>query len=440
MVTEKPRTMEQLRAALNDDEQRKSLMEDPDNFHAFIKDYVDEALKDGDLQRQERSQHEESLLDLLRANGYAKRVPEGESEEKNEEPDEDAPIGAQLDGKFRNLRSFLKAMHPTTIQRQGMHDAFKNVETKDMSEGIGADGGFLVPEEFRAELLSMSLEQSVVRSRARVIPMGSASVRIPAIRDASHASTVFGGVSASWIAEAASLSTVTQPTFAQVLLTARKLTGYTVASNELLSDSAVSVESLINTLFPEAIAYFEDDAFINGTGAGQPLGIINADAMVTVSAETGQSASTIVWENIVNMYSRMMPQSLQRAVWVVHNDTFPQLATMSLNVGTGGSAIWLNNGVAGPPMTILGRPVVVTEKAQTLGTAGDIMFLDFGQYLIGDRQALTMAVSPHVNFTTDEMTWRFVQRVDGRPWVQTALTPRNGSNTLSPFVNLATRS
>ena len=113
---------------------------------------------------------------------------------------------------------------------------------------------------------------------------------------------------------------------------------------------------------------------------------------------------------------------------------------MSLNVGTGGSAIWLNNGVKGPPATILGRPVIFTEKAQTIGTAGDIYFADLSFYLIGDRQALTMAASPHANFTTDEMTWRFTQRVDGRPWIQSALTPRNGSNTVSPFVNLATRS
>ena len=112
-----------------------------------------------------------------------------------------------------------------------------------------------------------------------------------------------------------------QPTFTQVQLTARKLTGYTVASNELLQDSAISMEALINSMFADALTYFEDDAFINGTGAGQPLGILNADAMVTVSAETGQSAGTILWENIVNMYSRMLPQSLGRAVWIASSSS-----------------------------------------------------------------------------------------------------------------------
>ena len=139
------------------------------------------------------------------------------------------------------------------------------------------------------------------------------------------------------------------------------------------------------------------------------------------------------------MFSRMLPQSLSRAVWIGHPNIFPQLAQLALNVGTGGSAVWLTNVAGGPPATIFGRPLILTEKAETLGTAGDLYFVDLGFYLIGDRQSLSVAASPHVNFTTDEMTWRFVQRVDGRPWLQTALTPRNGTTTLSPFINLATR-
>ena len=310
---------------------------------------------------------------------------------------------------------------------------------KDMSESLLGDGGALVPPEFRAELLQLALESAVVRPRARVIPMGSAAVSIPAIRDTTHASSVFGGVSASWISEMASLSTVTQPNFSRVQLVARKLTGYPVASNELLADSAISLESIILALFGQAIAYFEDDAFIQGTGVGQPLGLLNANALVTVAKEAGQAANTINYQNIVRMYSRILPQSHSRCVWLVHPDTFPQLAQLALNIGVGGSAVWISNIAGGPPGTIFGCPIIVTEKAQTLGTAGDIMCVDLSYYLIGDRQSLAVMASPHVNFTTDEMAWRFVQRVDGQPWLLSALTPRHGSSTLSPFVNLATR-
>ena len=312
---------------------------------------------------------------------------------------------------------------------------------KDMSESVLGDGGALVPEEFRAEVMRLSLEAAVVRPRATVIPMGGATLRIPAIRDTSHASNVFGGISGSWVNEAGTVSSSTnQPSFGQVVITPYKLTAYTVASNELLADGAVGIEALIGQLFPQAISYFEDDSFINGTGAGQPQGIINAAALVTQAKETGQAATTIEYQNLVKMYSRMLPQSLARAVWVAHPDTFPQLAQMSLEVGTGGSAVWVVNASQAAPMSIFGRPLIFSEKCQTVGTAGDIYFADFSQYLIGDRQALTVSRSEHVNFTTDEQVWKFVQRVDGRPWLTSALTPRNGSTTISPFVNLATRS
>jgi HK97 family phage major capsid protein len=187
----------------------------------------------------------------------------------------------------------------------------------------------------------------------------------------------------------------------------------------------------INEIFPEAIAWFEDVAFIRGSGVGEPLGFLNAAATVTVNKEAGQASTTLVWENLVKMYARMLPSSLASAVWIAHIDTFPELATMSLSVGTGGSAIWLNNGVQGPPMTILGRPVLFTEKANSLGTAGDINFVDLSYYLIGDRQAIQADTSPHYRFQSDQTTVRFIERVDGRPWIQSAITPNQGSGAHS---------
>ncbi len=180
-----------------------------------------------------------------------------------------------------------------------------------------------------------------------------------------------------------------------------------------------------------------------GNSVGQPQGILNSPALVTVAEETSQVNDTIVWANIVKMYSRMLPASLNRAVWVANIDTFPQLATMSLSIGTGGSAIWLNNGVVGPPMSILGRPVIFTEKVPSNGDATglgkDISFLDFGYYLIGDRMTVRAESSQHAQFTTDQTVYRIIERVDGRGWIQSAITPQNGTNTLSPFVTLAAR-
>jgi HK97 family phage major capsid protein len=136
----------------------------------------------------------------------------------------------------------------------------------------------------------------------------------------------------------------------------------------------------------------------------------------------------------------MLPSSVGNAVWIASPDTFVELATMALSVGTGGSAIWLNNGVEGPPMTILGRPVIMTEKTPgVLGAQGDLSFVDFSFYLIGEREGMSMDTSEHVRFTRDQTTVRVIARNDGRPWLTSAITPQNGGPTLSPFVGLAVR-
>jgi HK97 family phage major capsid protein len=435
-----PTTPDELQEFLSEPEKVSEAFADPKTAKEFIESYRREANKrDPDLQAQAEEEKRKGIERFLEENGYHKvngRVP----------MDPSAAKGGDKKALREEVIGFLKgvayAYMPQRFNGPDFREAYDKLaaEQKDLSEAVGGDGGFLVPEVFQAELLRLAIESAVVRPRARVIPMASSSIKFPAIRDTSHASNIFGGVSGTWVAEAASVSSATnQPNFTQVRLVANKLTGYTVASNELLADSAISLEGLIQELFGTALAYFEDDSFINGTGAGQPLGILNADALITVSKETGQAATTIVKENIDKMFSRMLPSSLNRAVWVAHNDTIPQLLALSQAVGTGGSPLFVNNMQSSPTFALYGRPVVFSEKCQTLGTAGDIYFVDFSYYLIGDRQAMTMAVSPHVNFTTDEMTWRFTQRVDGRPWVQSALTPRNGSNTVSPYVNLATR-
>lgn len=308
------------------------------------------------------------------------------------------------------------------------------------SSNVPADGGFLIPERLRSELLSVALENSVVRPRARVIPMDSLRVPIPMIDSPSNASSVFGGIVCYWTEEGGELQE-SSAKFGRVVLESHKLTGYAEMPNELVAD-ATALGAFFGQTFPQAMAWYEDLAFLNGSGVGEPLGILTAGntARVAVAKESGQAAKTILWENIVKMYSRMLPSSLGQAVWVVSPDTFPELATMALSVGTGGSAIWLNNGASGPPMTILGRPVIVSEKAKKLGDAGDVNFIDFGYYLIGDRQAMQAQSSPHYKFANDKTAFRIIERVDGRPWLQTAITPQNGStNTLSPFVTLAER-
>lgn len=351
----------------------------------------------------------------------------------------DQAMGAKVNGKFKTLMDYLEVIHPQSDPRESRIKNLREALQNAMSSTDPSAGGFLIPEEFRATLMEIALEESVVRSRATVIPMASLRAAMPTIDSTTNVGSVYGGVVGYWTEEGAAL-TQSQPTFGRVVLEAKKITAYTEVPNELPQDSAISVEALINILFPRAIAFFEDLAFLRGTGVGEPLGVLNAanTALVTHAMQGGQAATEILWENLIGMYARMLPSSLANAVWLVPPDAFPQLATMALSVGTGGSAVWLNNGQEGPPASILGRPVIITEKTRALGTLGDVAFVDLRQYLIGDRMAMEGKVSTEYKFGNDVTAYRFIERVDGRPWMQSPITPANGSsNTLSPYVQLS---
>lgn len=349
------------------------------------------------------------------------------------------PIFTSDAGEFSTI-DYMKAIWKGTSEPGALANRDKLRELKNSFGSVmPSDGGFLIPETLRSNLLRIALETAVIRPLARTIPMDSLRVPFPTIDSTSNASSVHGGVVGYWTEESAAL-TESQAAFGRVVLQANKLITYCVAPNELLDDSIISFAAFINEIFPEAIAWFEDVAFFSGSGAGEPLGFLNAPASVSVAKETGQSAATILWQNLVKAYSRMLPTSLGRAVWIANIDTMPELATMALSVGTGGAPVWLMNGAAGLPMTILGRPVIFTEKAKTLGTAGDINFVDLSYYLIGDRQVATGSMSDQYKFANDQTAFRFTERVDGRPWINSAITPNQSSTTLSPFVKVATRS
>lgn len=446
-----PRNDAELEEMFNDGSKVKDVFASRQGALEFVKAYANQFNKTtgGDLDSQIEAAVQDGLIKYLAnagsqdAKGDAKRLDmrPGNSTKHARIGDKYNPNapGAKLDDMFPDVKEFMSAIWhgsrtETALKAQHQIKEIMN----SFGSNVPADGGFLIPEYLRSELLRVALEKAVVRSRARVVPMETLTVPFPMIDTTSNASNIYGGVTAYWTEEAASL-TDSSPTFGRVKLEAKKLTAYSEIPNELFADSIISLQMFINEIFPEAIAWFEDIAFIRGSGVGEPLGFLNSSATVSVTKEVGQAATTIVWENLVKMYARMLPSSLSSAVWIAHIDTFPELATMSLSVGTGGSAIWLNNGVSGPPMTILGRPVFFTEKVQSLGTAGDINFVDLSYYLVGDRQAIQADTSPHYRFQNDQTTVRFIERVDGRPWIQSAITPNRGSNTLSPFIQLATR-
>ncbi len=164
---------------------------------------------------------------------------------------------------------------------------------------------------------------------------------------------------------------------------------------------------------------------------------MNNDALVSVAKETGQAAATIVYENVIKMRARMW--GYHNAIWLANHDCLPQLMLMNQSVGTGGVPVWQPSGREDHPDILLGRPLVFTEYMQTLGTAGDLMCTNWTQYLEGTYQPLQSAESVHVRFVNHERCFKFWMRNAGACWWRAALTPKNSSATLSPYVRLATR-
>lgn len=351
-------------------------------------------------------------------------------------------IGASLDSQpyARSIGTFLAAVwHKAEDKNPDQVDDLRNFRKmvrNAMGERIPSEGGFLVPETLRSQILMVALEQAVVRPRARVIPMDSLRVPYPTVDDTSHTNSVFGGVTAYWTEEAAAL-TASQPAFGRIVLEAKKLTAYTEVPNELLQDAIAALDQWFNEMFPTALAWFEDTAFIGGTGVGEPQGFINSPCAVTITRAT---SSEVLFADIAAMYPRMLPSSLGSAVWVCSPDVIGQLLQLSLTVGSSAVSppLWLQGmqAVDGVDYTLLGRPLIVTEKMPALGTTGDIAFVDFGYYLLGDRQSMQVSSSEEYKFANDLTAFRFVERLDGRTWIQSAITPENGGNPLSPVVLL----
>ncbi len=305
-----------------------------------------------------------------------------------------------------------------------------------MSETVSSDGGFLIPSEQATNIHAVSLENELVMPLAFVQPMRSNEIKIPGLVIGNHGASLFGGFTASYTAE---LGTIDEnsPKSRAMLLTAKKLTGLIRFSSELNADIPGGMGQ-IETLCGKGLAWYRDKAFLKGTGAGEPLGILNADCTIEIDPEDGQGANTLVYENLVKMMARMFAGSFSNSVWVAHQSTIPQLLTLSQAVGTGGDRIPVMKESNGQ-FSILTRPVLFTEKTEPLGTKGDILLADFSQYIIGLREGMRFDTSIHPLFTTDEILSRLIERHDGQPLWDSPLTLEDGSTTVSPFIILGSR-
>lgn len=309
---------------------------------------------------------------------------------------------------------------------------------------VDSEGGFLVHDQISNSILESAYESSSLATFCDKMPIGPGANALvwPEFNDSNRATAGSVGGFRAYRVNEASAATYSKANFKENRCEVSKIMVSVPATDEALED-AVQLEGIISRMAPVAIGDKLDDEVWNGTGGMQCQGILNSPSLVTVAIESGQTiANPVVSENIDNMFFRMPARNRRNAYWVINNDLYPHLQGLSRVVGTGGVPVWLPPGGLSqtPNGTLYGRPVIDALPCSAKGSVGDIAFVDFSEYALADKGGIQQAVSMHVLFLTAEQVFRFTYRVNGMPKRSSAITIRNSSNTLSPFVTLAARS
>lgn len=344
---------------------------------------------------------------------------------------------------FRHVGEFAQAIVKAAKKGGGATDprliSIMNAAPSEYgSEGVGADGGFAVPPDFRATILKKVMGEESLLGRTDQQQTNTNTMVFPKDETTPWQST--GGIQSYWEGEA-SAYTPKKPSLGSNSIRLNKLTALVPATDELLEDAA-AMTGYINSKAPEKMNHKVNDAIYRGTGAGMPLGILNAASLVTADAESAQAADTINANNIVNMFARMYAPWRRNSVWLINQDLEPQLQLMAFPGSTTAIPLYMPPGglSAAPFGTLMGRPVLPMEICSALGDVGDICLVDFKQYLTATRVGgIRQQVSVHLWFDYDIMAFKFTLRVAGQPWWASTIARQNGSNTLSWAVTLAAR-
>jgi HK97 family phage major capsid protein len=360
----------------------------------------------------------------------------------------DAP-GAKLDAQpwARSWPEFLAAVfdeHDHTA-RQYIANA--------MGERVGSEGGFLIPEQLRSQVMAY-ITPAIVRPRAMVLPMGASRLAVPTLDNPTQAggAQALGGLTFSFAEDGASIPSST-PGFGRVVLQAHKLAAYFGAPNDLVNDAAGAFGDFTARVIAAGYHWAEDDFFIgtSGTGAGCPQSLINAACQVAVTRTNGAGAPVLA--DIINMAKALAPASkahgytagVTDVAWLLSASVFDSLMELYFlaagTTATSGAPTspsdWLSLGDGNEVApSLMGLPAIVTDHQPAAGSAGDMALVDMRHYLIGDRMELTIERSAEgAGFVTDISNYKVTARIDGRYWIQSSSTTEAGQS-VSPVVVL----
>ncbi len=281
----------------------------------------------------------------------------------------------------------------------GAHIRGKRLVHNVLSEGVQADGGYLVPEEFERQIVMGLDEANVVRGLAKVITT-SAERKIPVA--ATHSA-------AQWTAENGAY-TESDPTFDQKTIDAFKLTDLVKVSIELLQDSMFDLESYIAAEFARAFGIAEEQAFCVGNGTGQPTGIFTAKGGNV--GVTAASATAISADELINLVYALKSPYRRNAKFLMNDATVSMLRKLKDN---NGAYLWQPSVQAGEPDRLLGYELY-TSPYVPVAAAGafTVAFGDFKNYWIADRSGRTVQRLNELYSTNGQVGFVATERVDGK--------------------------
>ncbi len=261
-----------------------------------------------------------------------------------------------------------------------------------LQEGVDADGGYLVPDEYDHRLVDVLTEENIMRKLGhKITTSGEHKINIAATKPA-----------AAWIEEGGALS-FGDATFDQILLDAHKLHVAIKVTEELLYDNAFNLESYIIDMFGKALANAEEDAFLNGSGAGQPLGLFAATGGGTAAI----SAASLTADDVIKLVYALNRPYRKNAKFIMNDQTIASIRQLKDN---NGAYMWQPSLVAGEPDKLLGYDVYTSPFCP----AGKIAFGDYSYYNIGDRGTRSFKQLTELFAGNGMIGYVAKERVDGK--------------------------
>ena len=303
------------------------------------------------------------------------------------------PTGASDEKKGRASDEYKKAV------LDALRSNFRKVSNV-LSEGVDANGGYLVPVEYDKRLIDVLTEENVMRKLGtNITTSGEHKINIAGTKPA-----------AAWIEEGGNL-TFGDATFDQIILDAHKLHVAIKVTEELLYDNAFNLEGYIIDQFGKALANAEEDAFLNGTGVGQPLGLLSDEGGAQIGV-TAASGTKITADEVIDLVYSLKRPYRKNAKFLTNDQTLAAIRKLKDQTG---QFLWQPSYQAGEPDRILGYPVVTSPYFPVMDKGIPAMaFGDYKYYNIGDRGTRSFAELKELFAGNGMVGFVAKERVDGK--------------------------